>query len=82
MLVLLLIFWYCHKRGREVRLERERLTMEDELKTLDSNDESASDLSRSPSPLSEDEHHQQQKSSYPQHDKIKRGQKCQWDSSA
>ena len=26
--VLLFVFWYCHKRGREVRLEKERLTAE------------------------------------------------------
>ena len=25
MLVLLLVFWYCHKRGKEVRLAKERL---------------------------------------------------------
>ena len=29
MIVLLFVFWYCHKRGRETRLERE--------KTVDSN---------------------------------------------
>ncbi|EOA82867.1 hypothetical protein ACJQWK_04433 [Exserohilum turcicum] len=27
---LLFVFWYCHKRGREVRLENERLAAEDE----------------------------------------------------
>jgi hypothetical protein len=26
--VLLFVFWYCHKRGRETRLERERLAAE------------------------------------------------------
>ncbi|KAF2473104.1 uncharacterized protein BDR25DRAFT_257264 [Lindgomyces ingoldianus] len=26
--LLLFVFWYCHKRGRETRLERERLTAE------------------------------------------------------
>jgi hypothetical protein len=25
MSVLLFVFWYCHKRGREVRLENEKL---------------------------------------------------------
>lgn len=28
--VLLLILWYCHKRGREVRLEKERVAMDAE----------------------------------------------------
>lgn len=28
MLVLLFVFWYCHKRGRETRLEKERLAAE------------------------------------------------------
>ncbi|KAL6705803.1 hypothetical protein ACN47E_006441 [Coniothyrium glycines] len=27
--VLLFVFWYCHKRGRETRLEKERLTAEE-----------------------------------------------------
>ena len=35
MLVLLLIFWYCHKRGREVRLEKERLAAEETVQSLD-----------------------------------------------
>jgi hypothetical protein len=26
--VLLFVFWYCHKRGKETRLERERLAAE------------------------------------------------------
>jgi hypothetical protein len=29
-LVLLFVLWYCHKRGREVRLENERLVTESE----------------------------------------------------
>ena len=33
--VLLFIFWYCHKRGREVRLEKERLLTESEIAALD-----------------------------------------------
>lgn len=34
MVVLLLVFWYCHKRGREVRLEKERLLTEAEVEAL------------------------------------------------
>lgn len=33
--VLLFIFWYCHKRGKEVRLEKERLLTESEIAALD-----------------------------------------------
>ena len=29
------MFWYCHKRGREVRLEKERLLTETEIEALD-----------------------------------------------
>ena len=29
------MFWYCHKRGREVRLEKERLLTESEIAKLD-----------------------------------------------
>lgn len=29
MIVLLFVFWYCHKRGRETRLEKERLAAEE-----------------------------------------------------
>ena len=32
--MLLLVFWYCHKRGREVRLEKERLLTEAEAEAL------------------------------------------------
>lgn len=32
--VLLFVFWYCHKRGREVRLEKERLMTESEITAL------------------------------------------------
>ncbi|KAK5464857.1 hypothetical protein LTS15_001420 [Exophiala xenobiotica] len=35
MFVLLFVFWYCHKRGKEVRLEKERKLTEDELQKLD-----------------------------------------------
>lgn len=31
LIVLLLILWYCHKRGREVRLEREAANIEEEI---------------------------------------------------
>jgi hypothetical protein len=29
MTVLLFVFWYCHKRGRETRIEKERLAAEE-----------------------------------------------------
>lgn len=32
--VLLFVLWYCHKRGREVRLENERLVTEGEIQKL------------------------------------------------
>lgn len=32
--VLLFVFWYCHKRGRETRLEKERILTEGERATL------------------------------------------------
>ena len=35
VVVLLFIFWYCHKRGKEVRLEKERLLTESEIAALD-----------------------------------------------
>ena len=35
MLVLLFVFWYCHKRGREDRLEQERRLTEEEMQKLD-----------------------------------------------
>ena len=31
---MLFVLWYCHKRGREVRLENERLVTEEEIKKL------------------------------------------------
>lgn len=34
LFVLLFVFWYCHKRGREVRLEKERLLTESEIAAL------------------------------------------------
>ena len=33
--MLLFVFWYCHKRGKEVRLEKERLLTEAEIAALD-----------------------------------------------
>ncbi|KAL8670353.1 MAG: hypothetical protein Q9224_007677, partial [Gallowayella concinna] len=33
--VLLFVFWYCHKRGKEVRLEKERALTEQEMAELD-----------------------------------------------
>lgn len=34
LFVLLFIFWYCHKRGREVRLENERKVTEQEMEEI------------------------------------------------
>ena len=34
-IVILLVFWYCHKRGREVRLEKERRLTEVEVSQLE-----------------------------------------------
>lgn len=31
---MLFVLWYCHKRGREVRLENERLVTEEEINQL------------------------------------------------
>ena len=33
--VLLFVFWYCHKRGKEVRLDKERQLTESEVEKLD-----------------------------------------------
>ncbi|EXJ87801.1 hypothetical protein A1O1_04728 [Capronia coronata CBS 617.96] len=35
LFVLLFVFWYCHKRGKEVRLDRERQLTEEEVSQLD-----------------------------------------------
>jgi hypothetical protein len=40
--LLLFVFWYCHKRGRETRLEKEKLAVE-----ADDGDETVSDLEES-----------------------------------
>ncbi|PYI27497.1 hypothetical protein BP00DRAFT_489405 [Aspergillus indologenus CBS 114.80] len=42
--ILLFVLWYCHKRGREVRLENERLVTEEEIEKL--NDENSTDQDR------------------------------------
>lgn len=34
LFILLFVLWYCHKRGREVRLENERLVTEEEVNKL------------------------------------------------
>lgn len=44
--VLLFVFWYCHKRGKEVRLEKERLLTEEEISHLD--DEASAGSSAAP----------------------------------
>ncbi|THC89066.1 hypothetical protein EYZ11_011493 [Aspergillus tanneri] len=41
LFILLFVLWYCHKRGREVRLENERLVSEEEIEKL--NEQSSSD---------------------------------------
>lgn len=50
--VLLFVFWYCHKRGREVRLEKERLLTEAEVDALNKAD-SAQSTSTSDPPTAE-----------------------------
>ncbi|KAL5043807.1 hypothetical protein BDW71DRAFT_209968 [Aspergillus fruticulosus] len=39
LFILLFVLWYCHKRGREVRLQNERLVTEEEIEKM--NQESA-----------------------------------------
>jgi len=34
LFVLLFVFWYCHKRGKEVRLEKERVVTEQEMEEI------------------------------------------------
>ncbi|RDW86866.1 uncharacterized protein DSM5745_03508 [Aspergillus mulundensis] len=41
LFILLFVLWYCHKRGREVRLENERLVTEEEIEKI--NQETAAD---------------------------------------
>lgn len=51
-IVLLFVFWYCHKRGREVRLEKERLLTEAEVAAINKA-ESTSSASTSDHPTTE-----------------------------
>lgn len=44
--VLLFVFWYCHKRGKETRLEKERLAAENAGDDSDV-DQTASELDES-----------------------------------
>ncbi|KAJ6115594.1 hypothetical protein N7523_006011 [Penicillium sp. IBT 18751x] len=39
LFILLFVLWYCHKRGREVRLENERLVTEEEINKLNEDTE-------------------------------------------
>lgn len=48
LFVLLFVFWYCHKRGREVRLEKERLLTEAEVAALSKDDSNPSASSSDP----------------------------------
>lgn len=48
-LVLLFVLWYCHKRGREVRLDNERLAAE--AKAAKTNDEGEVDKIQAPETL-------------------------------
>jgi hypothetical protein len=42
--VLLLVFWYCHKRGREVRLAKEKAAEDDHrFEELDDDDDDDGD---------------------------------------
>ncbi|KAJ9293011.1 hypothetical protein DTO271G3_8146 [Paecilomyces variotii] len=45
LFILLFVLWYCHKRGREVRLENERIVTEEEIQRL--NEQSSDDRIRS-----------------------------------
>jgi hypothetical protein len=47
--VLLFVFWYCHKRGKETRLEKEKLAAQDAQDAQDAQSdlESVSDMSDS-----------------------------------
>jgi hypothetical protein len=40
--VLLFVLWYCHKRGREVRLEEETRLSQEEVTQSNANDEASS----------------------------------------
>ncbi|KAJ9202397.1 hypothetical protein DTO021D3_4531 [Paecilomyces variotii] len=45
LFILLFVLWYCHKRGREVRLENERIVTEEEIQRM--NEQSSDDRIRS-----------------------------------
>lgn len=38
LIVLLFVFWYCHKRGREVRLEGEKLAAGESSSSVEASD--------------------------------------------
>ncbi|KAK2781173.1 hypothetical protein FQN52_001754 [Onygenales sp. PD_12] len=38
LFILLFVLWYCHKRGREVRLEKERILTKQEIEKLNAED--------------------------------------------
>ncbi|MCJ1465593.1 hypothetical protein MMC07_004212 [Pseudocyphellaria aurata] len=48
LFVLLFVFWYCHKRGREVRLEKERLLTEAEVDAVNRADPTSSTSTSDP----------------------------------
>ncbi|KAI9371861.1 hypothetical protein BJX61DRAFT_509965 [Aspergillus egyptiacus] len=43
LFILLFVLWYCHKRGREVRLENERLVTEEEVNKMNQESANGSD---------------------------------------
>lgn len=58
LLVLIFVFWYCHKRGKETRLDRERLSAED---AADSDFDDKSSIELDDSVVLKDESDQLQK---------------------
>lgn len=50
-LVLLFFFWYCHKRGKEVRLEKERGVVDGEGRITELDDDPMIEASGSRTPL-------------------------------
>ncbi|KAI1965204.1 hypothetical protein LOZ58_001050 [Ophidiomyces ophidiicola] len=52
LMVLLMVLWYCHKRGREERLERERLSREASASQLETADAAADDTAEVPATAS------------------------------
>lgn len=53
--VLLFVFWYCHKRGRETRLEKERLAAEEGQSSTSSINEDADSIFGSKANLKDEE---------------------------